>query len=194
MRALKLSNGCCRYEICEVSSLLECYLAPQVHTVLTSHCAVPPRFHLKVLECLNNALLQQWASCGAEVDDRWLFWPYRAVQLLSVRPHVGCCVSATTANWYYWTAMEGSPQHLQKWPGTHWQRSGRKQIKGQTCAIWHGLILSACKAGWELQKCCIDLCTYVPWIINGNFNLCEFLKCLLPFELSFSLVCAFVKT
>jgi hypothetical protein len=139
-------------------------------------------------------LSQQWASCGAEVDDRWLFWPYRAVQLLSVRPHVGCCVSATTANWYYWTAMEGSPQHLQKWPGTHWQRSGRKQNKGQTCAIWHGLILSACKAGWELQKCCIDLCTYVPWIINGNFNLCEFLKCLLPFELSFSLVFAFVKT
>ena len=61
-------------------------------------------------------------------------------------------------------------------------------------AFWLGLTLSAVGLSGNFQRCCIDLCTYVPWIINTNFNSYEFLKCLLPFKLSFRLVCAFVKT
>ena len=81
LQALKLRNRFYQYEFCEVSSLLGCCSAPQVHTVLTIRCSVPPQFHLKVQEHLNNALPQQWATCGAKEDDSWSSWPYKAVQL-----------------------------------------------------------------------------------------------------------------
>jgi hypothetical protein len=159
LQAVKLSYRCYRYKFCEVSSLLGCYLAPQVRTILTSHCTVPPGFHLTVQESLNNAVPQQWATCGAKVDNRWLSWPCRAVQLLSVCHMLGAVFVLPLPTDITELRWKDHRNTYIKWPGTHWRRSGTKLNMDQTCAIWHGLVLSACRAEWELQKClCWSVC------------------------------------
>lgn len=82
LQALKLVNRCYQYEFCEVSSLLGCYLAPQV-------CKSSPFITSYLLDfiwrCHDVWIMQRWVTCGAIL----LSWPCRAVQLLSVRPHAG---------------------------------------------------------------------------------------------------------